>query len=260
MAGDLLFGTIDSWLIWHLTGGGRRRRPRDRRHERVADDADGPRVAGLGPGRCSTRSASRRRCCPRSARRPRSTGRASGTWPASRSRATSATSTRRCSARPASSPGQLKCTYGTGCFMLMHTGERPVASTPRADHDRRRAARRRARDLRAGGLGRGRRLADRLAPRQPRDHRRRVRGREARPLRARQRRRRVRAGVLRAVRAALAERRPGRHRRADRATRRGATSPGPRSSRPPTRSTTSARRWRRISVRHSPASCAWTAG
>jgi glycerol kinase len=25
-------------------------------------------------------------------------------------------------------PGQLKCTYGTGCFMLMHTGERPVAS------------------------------------------------------------------------------------------------------------------------------------
>ena len=25
-------------------------------------------------------------------------------------------------------PGQLKCTYGTGCFMLMHTGERPVHS------------------------------------------------------------------------------------------------------------------------------------
>jgi glycerol kinase len=24
--------------------------------------------------------------------------------------------------------GQLKCTYGTGCFMLMHTGERPVHS------------------------------------------------------------------------------------------------------------------------------------
>jgi glycerol kinase len=25
-------------------------------------------------------------------------------------------------------PGQIKCTYGTGCFMLIHTGERPVAS------------------------------------------------------------------------------------------------------------------------------------
>ena len=24
--------------------------------------------------------------------------------------------------------GQIKCTYGTGCFMLMHTGERPVHS------------------------------------------------------------------------------------------------------------------------------------
>ncbi|HEV8403637.1 MAG TPA: glycerol kinase GlpK [Candidatus Limnocylindrales bacterium] len=25
-------------------------------------------------------------------------------------------------------PGQVKCTYGTGCFMLMHTGDRPVPS------------------------------------------------------------------------------------------------------------------------------------
>src|SRR4051794_22720949 len=25
--------------------------------------------------------------------------------------------------------GQAKCTYGTGCFLLMHTGERPVPST-----------------------------------------------------------------------------------------------------------------------------------
>jgi glycerol kinase len=25
-------------------------------------------------------------------------------------------------------PGQIKCTYGTGCFMLMHTGDRPVHS------------------------------------------------------------------------------------------------------------------------------------
>ena len=26
-------------------------------------------------------------------------------------------------------PGAVKCTYGTGCFMLMHTGERPVHSS-----------------------------------------------------------------------------------------------------------------------------------
>ena len=40
-------------------------------------------------------------------------------------------------------PGQLKCTYGTGCFMLMHTGEQPGRLASRADHDGRRAARRR---------------------------------------------------------------------------------------------------------------------
>jgi len=33
-----------------------------------------------------------------------------------------ATSRARCSARPASRPGMAKNTYGTGCFMLMHTG------------------------------------------------------------------------------------------------------------------------------------------
>ena len=42
-------------------------------------------------------------------------------------------------------PGQIKCTYGTGCFMLMHTGERPVHSDARADHDRGRPARATAR-------------------------------------------------------------------------------------------------------------------
>ncbi|MCE2604268.1 glycerol kinase, partial [Pseudomonas aeruginosa] len=26
------------------------------------------------------------------------------------------------------SPGAIKCTYGTGCFMLMNTGDKPVYS------------------------------------------------------------------------------------------------------------------------------------
>ena len=50
-----------------------------------------------------------------------------------------------------------------------------------------------------------------------------------------QRRRLLRAGVLRAVRPVLAERRPRRDRRADRATSTAATSPGPRWRRPPGR-------------------------
>ena len=48
--GELLFGTIDTWLIWNLTGGPAGGRPRDRCHECLADDADGPRHARLGRG------------------------------------------------------------------------------------------------------------------------------------------------------------------------------------------------------------------
>ena len=32
-------------------------------------------------------------------------------------------------------PGMAKNTYGTGCFLLMHTGQRPIGSQPRAAHD-----------------------------------------------------------------------------------------------------------------------------
>ena len=46
----------------------------------------------------------------------------------SRSRARRATSRPRCSARPALPAGEAKNTYGTGCFLLMNTGEKPVFS------------------------------------------------------------------------------------------------------------------------------------
>ena len=46
----------------------------------------------------------------------------------SRSPARPAISRRRCSARPASTPGTAKNTYGTGCFMLLNTGDKPVPS------------------------------------------------------------------------------------------------------------------------------------
>ena len=47
---------------------------------------------------------------------------------ACRSPATSATSRRRRSARPASSPGEAKNTYGTGNFLLLNTGTEAVPS------------------------------------------------------------------------------------------------------------------------------------
>ena len=49
----------------------------------------------------------------------------------SRSAASPATSRRRPSGRPASRPGMMKSTYGTGCFALLNTGETPVASKNR---------------------------------------------------------------------------------------------------------------------------------
>ena len=41
-AGDVLFGTIDSWLVWNLTGGARRL-PHHRRDQCQPHAADGPR-------------------------------------------------------------------------------------------------------------------------------------------------------------------------------------------------------------------------
>ena len=46
-------------------------------------------------------------------------------------------------------PGQVKNTYGTGCFMLMNTGERFEVSAQRPDRDQRGAGRRRGRSSRA---------------------------------------------------------------------------------------------------------------
>ena len=43
--GEILFGTIDTWLIWNLTGG---TVARDRRHQRFAHHADGSRDRPVG--------------------------------------------------------------------------------------------------------------------------------------------------------------------------------------------------------------------
>ena len=220
----------DDRQLAHLApdGWARARRPRHRRHERLAHDADGSRDARLGAG------AARR------GRRPG--GDAAGDPFVVRGLRRGGGGPRRRPdrgrpRRPAGGalrpgllrgrPDQVHVRHGLLHAHAHRRSARPVATRP--DHDRRRPARRRTRDVRPRGLGGGRRLAHRLAARQPRDHRRRRRGRGARPFRAGQRRRRLRARVLRPVRAALAERRPGRHRRADPLRDARPTSPGPRS-------------------------------
>ena len=192
----------------------RRRRPRHRRHERLANDADGSRIPCLGAraARCRRRPGGDAARDPLLVRDLRARGGGPGRRPDRRRPRRPAGRAVRADLFRAGS-AQVHLRHG-----LFHADAHRRAAgrlASRADHDGRGAARRRSGDVCARGLGRGRGGPHRLAARQPRDHRRRVRGRGARPVRARQRRCRVRAGLLRAVRAALAERRPWRHRRAD---------------------------------------------
>ena len=65
-------------------------------------------------------------------------------------------------------PGQVKNTYGTGCFLLMNTGRKEGHLQQWPPHHRRLSLRRRTRPLRAGRLHRHRRSPRPVGPRQPR--------------------------------------------------------------------------------------------
>ena len=137
-----------AWLLDNVA-----RRPRPGRARRAAPPA--PSTAGSrsrSPAATSPTSRTpRARCCstPRACSGTTSCSRCSGsrapllpevvpTWrtgglatitapgrsPACRCWRWSATSRRRCSARPACSPGEAKCTYGTGAFLLANAGTR----------------------------------------------------------------------------------------------------------------------------------------
>ena len=122
---DLALGTVDTWLIWNLTGGEVFATDATNASRTMLFDIDRlawddelcdllhvplDRLPDVHPS--SGRSASR----PTGAARR----------PASPSAASPATSRRRCSARRASTPGMAKNTYGTGSFVLLNVGtERP---------------------------------------------------------------------------------------------------------------------------------------
>ena len=162
----LAFGTIDSWLIWKLTGG----------QAHVTDSTNASRTllfnihdAALG----------RRAAAP--ARRP---GRGAAAGACRRAGVAAITDARVFGAevpiagiagdqqaalfgQACFAPGMVKNTYGTGCFLLMYTGERGGRLAARAaDHDRLR--RRRPAGLRARGLGLRRRRGGAVAARRAR--------------------------------------------------------------------------------------------
>ena len=120
-AGELCAGTIDSWLLWNLTGGARARLRRD---QRVAHAAVQPADARLGRRAAGDlrhpASAAARRCGRRAASSARRS-RAAASRPACRSPARSAIRTRALFGHAAFAPGSVKATYGTGSSLMTPT-------------------------------------------------------------------------------------------------------------------------------------------
>ena len=121
--GRLAFGTVDSWLLWKLTAG--------RVHATDPTNASRTLLYDIGRRRWDERVA---RACfgvpasllprvrPSSGEFGRTHAPARCSRAASRSPGSPAISRRRCSARGCVAAGQSKNTYGTGCFLLLHTG------------------------------------------------------------------------------------------------------------------------------------------
>jgi len=125
-AGELAFGTIDSWLVWNLTGG--------ERHLTDASNASRTLLFNIHTGTWDHQLLELLRIPPAVLPEVVDSSQVYGT-----------TAARFLAARVpiagiagdqqaalfgqlCDRPGMVKNTYGTGCFMLMHTGNRPVIS------------------------------------------------------------------------------------------------------------------------------------
>jgi glycerol kinase len=128
-AGDLLFGTIDSWLIWNLTGG-----PQGGVH--VTDVTNASRTLLMNLATLDWDEA-----CLRALDVPRAV--LPAICPSSQVYGTASAGPLRgvpvagdlgdqqaaLFGQTCFDPGEAKNTYGTGCFMLLNTGPAPIAST-----------------------------------------------------------------------------------------------------------------------------------
>lgn len=120
-AGDLAFGTIDSWLVWHLTGG--------RRH--VTDASNASRTLMFDIHRqCWDEELLRRLDIP-AAILPEvvdSSGVVGETGSGIPISGIAGDQHAALFGQACFEPGMAKNTYGTGCFLLMQTGSKPVRS------------------------------------------------------------------------------------------------------------------------------------
>ena len=125
--GEMLFGTVDSFLIWRLTGG--------RVHVTDVSNASRTLLYNIhtrdGTTSCWRCSTCRGRCCRRCARAARSTARPTPELFGGAIPIAGAAGDQQAAlfGQACFEPGTAKNTYGTGCFMLLNTGEPPVPST-----------------------------------------------------------------------------------------------------------------------------------
>jgi glycerol kinase len=128
-AGELLFGTVDSWLLWNLTGG--------QQHKTDASNASRTLMFNIHSGAWDEElleilhlpAAMLPEVCSSSTMYGKT---ADGLF-STRIPITGIVGDQQAAlfGQLCANPGMVKNTYGTGCFMLMHTGTEPVASRNR---------------------------------------------------------------------------------------------------------------------------------
>jgi glycerol kinase len=131
-SGDLLFGTVDTWLAWHLTGG-----PGGGRH--VTDVTNASRTLIMDLHSLSWDDAIREELgisasmlpeiVPSVGRIGTLAGPSAGPLEGVPLSGILGDQQAALFGQAAFSPGEAKNTYGTGCFMLLNTGTEPVPST-----------------------------------------------------------------------------------------------------------------------------------
>jgi glycerol kinase len=125
-AGELAFGTVDSWIVWNLTGG--------ERHVTDASNASRTLLLNIHTGAWDPQLLEILRIPPEILPEvvPSSQvyGETAARFLAARLPISGIAGDQQAAlfGQLCDRPGMVKNTYGTGCFMLMHTGDKPVAS------------------------------------------------------------------------------------------------------------------------------------
>jgi glycerol kinase len=122
--GELAFGTVDSWLIWKLTGG--------TRHVTDVTNASRTMLFNLHTGQWDEELLALlnvpRSLLPEVVGSSEVCGKTSGVLADIPIAGIAGDQQAALFGQMCMQPGMVKCTYGTGSFMLLNTGEKPVAS------------------------------------------------------------------------------------------------------------------------------------